>query len=313
MGKAIEYNATLEERVDHTEALTTFKIVPDQPMDGDPKFVPGQYTTLGLNNEENEELGSVKRAMSIASAPEKDGALEFYIRFVAHPESPNPLTHLLWKLQDGQRIWMGERAKGKFTLEHTLEEDDSRTKVLVAAGTGLAPFVSMVRSEKLRDDSVDLGSYAILHGASYPEDLVYREELEALAASNGMRYRRSISRPKEAPEWNGDVGRVEDYFLADRLGDLESELGLPPGGLTPDAAVVFICGLTGTIGKTIERLLGRGFVPQDRKIRRALEVPDELPSNVFYEQYDSTPVIDVNDPAVIDPLREALHKALAAD
>ena len=68
MGKEIEYNATLEERVDHTDALSTFKVVPDVPMEGNPRFVPGQYTTIGLNNEESVELGSVKRAMSIASS-----------------------------------------------------------------------------------------------------------------------------------------------------------------------------------------------------------------------------------------------------
>ena len=311
MGKPIEYNATLEKRDDHTDALTTFKIVPDEPFEADPMFVPGQYTTLGLNNEEKPDLGSVKRAMSIASAPEKEGPLEFYIRYVSRPESDNPLTHLLWKLADGDRVWMRTKAVGKFTVPHTIDPSDERMRILVAAGTGLAPCTSMVRSDKIRDDACDLSNYAILHGASYPDDLGYREELEALSASNRLHYRCSVSRPNEAPDWKGDSGRVEDYFKPERIEELEASLGFGPGEMRPDRAVIYICGLTGTITQTILRLLDRGFIPDDKKIRRALEVPEDLASNVFYEQYDTEPVIDIKDPEVVEPLKDRMQKALA--
>ena len=87
MAKPLEYNATLNERVDITDALTLFRVTPDQPPAQRPWFVPGQYCVLGLNNAEKPELGSVRRSMSIASAPEDDGPTEFYIRWVAKPES----------------------------------------------------------------------------------------------------------------------------------------------------------------------------------------------------------------------------------
>lgn len=73
MAKPLEYNATLTERVDVTEALTLFRITPDQAPAQHPWFVPGQYCVLGLNNTEKPELGSVRRSMSIASAPEDRG------------------------------------------------------------------------------------------------------------------------------------------------------------------------------------------------------------------------------------------------
>ena len=60
---------------------------------------------LGCNNADKPELGSVRRSMSIASAPEDDGPLEFYIRWVAKPESENPLTHLLSKLKTTAAGW----------------------------------------------------------------------------------------------------------------------------------------------------------------------------------------------------------------
>ncbi len=309
MAKPVSYNATLVERLDLTPLLAIFKVRPDEPIAAEPQFVPGQYMTLGLNNEQQPDLGSVRRPMSIASAPEERDALEFYIRYVNHPESDNPLTHLLWRAQAGDRMFLRAKAVGKFTVPDTVGESDPRLRVCVAAGTGLAPFYCMAKSAHLRDPSGDLGNYAILHGASYPADLGYREELDALERY-GLKYLATISRPKESPEWTGDCGRVEDYFLPERLGELEECLGLGAGGLIPERAVIYICGLQGTIGRIIERLVPRGFVPENRKLRRALEVPEDVPANLFFEQYDNTPVIDVKDPEVLEPLRAQLRAAL---
>ncbi len=311
MAKPIVYNATLVERLDLTPLLAIFKVRPDEPIASEQAFVPGQYVTLGMNNEERPDLGSVRRPLSIASSPEERDALEFYIRYVSHPESDNPLTHLLWKTKVGDRMFMRAKAVGKFTVPDTIGEDDARLRVCVGAGTGLAPFLCMARSAHRRNDDADLGNYAILHGASYPADFGFRQELETLAQA-GLHYLTSISRPKESPDWTGDTGRVEDYFLPGRVEELETRLGLGTSGLRPDRAVIYICGLQGTIGKTIERLAARGFVPDSRKLRRALEVPDGVPASLFFEQYDKTPVIDVADPEVMNPLRERLHAALQA-
>lgn len=311
MAKPLEYNATLVERVDLTDKLAIFKVRPDEPYQGAvPWFVPGQYMTIGLNNEARPDLGSVRRPMSIASAPQELEAVELYIRYVEHPESDNPLTHLLWKIRDGDRLFLRNKAVGTFTLRDTVGEDDPRIKVFVAAGTGLAPFLSMVRSDHIRDPRADLSRYAVLHGASYPADLGYSQELESYRAQ-GLVYLKTVSRPKECPEWRGDKGRVEDYFLPERVPELEERLGLERGGLDPDRAVIYICGLQGTIGQTITRLIPRGFVPDNKKLRRALEAPADVEPTVYFEQYDTTPVVDLNDPVVMEPLQAQLREALA--
>ena len=311
MAKALEYNATLTERVDITDALTLFRVTPDQPPAQRPWFAPGQYCVLGLNNLDKPELGSVRRSMSIASAPEDDGPTEFYIRWVAKPESDNPLTHLLWRLKTGDRMYMRPVAAGVFTVKDTIGEGDPRIRVLVAAGTGSAPFVSMVRSEVRRNPGADLSKWVLLHGASYPADLGYRDELHQLVERNHLKYYGTVSRPKEAPDWNGDTGRVEAFFEGARLDDLERRLGLAPGGFTPKNVAIFICGLTGTITGTIIPLIDRGFVPDFKRIREALGVPTEMAASVFYEQYDTEPVINVKDPVVVEPLRERMAAALA--
>jgi ferredoxin--NADP+ reductase len=120
-----------------------------------------------------------------------------------------------------------------------------------------------------------------------------------------------VSRPGEARGWTGDVGRVESFFEPDRLPDLERRLGLAAGGLTPERAVVYVCGLTGTIGEVLVRLLDRGFIPHAKSIRDALGVPAGVDDSLFYELYDPTPVIDLDGPRAIESLRARLQAALA--
>jgi len=309
MGRPIAYNATLVGRADLTDALATFLIQPDQLPRTRPWFIAGQYCVLGLNNRQDPGLGAVRRAMSIVSAPEDDGPLEFYIRYVATPTSQNPLTHLLWKLNVGDRLYLRATSAGQFTIDHSLGAQDPRLRVMVAAGTGVAPFISMIRSEVCRNPAVDLSKWVLLHGASYPNELGYREELLTRSASNGLRYWGTVSRA--GGEWRGDAGRVESFFEPQRLLDLEQRLGQPAGGLTPDNAVVFVCGLTGTIGAVLVRLIDRGFVPHAKVIRDALGVPPEARDSLFYELYDPTPIIDITDPAVTEPLRSRMQAALA--
>jgi ferredoxin--NADP+ reductase len=302
MGKPLDYNATLVERIDLTDKLSLFRVKPDAAWGptGDgriPDYDPGQYVTLGMNNIAQPEKGSVQRAYSIASPPEEKRWFEFYIRYVDHPASDNPLTHLLWPLKQGERLFLGKKVVGHFTLEKAIQPDDARLRVTVAAGTGLAPFLSMVLSARNRGK--DIHRFAMLHGASYAADLGYADELKALYRERPDLYFPSISRPQSCPGWNGPCGRIESHFSEpQKLATLETRLGLGAGGMTPERAVIFICGLTGTIQNIVLAMLKRGFVPSDRALRKALGLLDLEPS-LFYEQYDSEPVIDVATPEAV--------------
>ena len=295
MAAKLSYNATLVDRIDLSPALAIFRIEPDAPPPTDPWFVPGQYMTLGMNNEDEPDKGSVRRPMSIASPPQQRDDLDFYIRWVAHPESDNPLTHLMWKLQVGDRLFVRPKPVGKFTLRDTVGEDESRLHVFVAAGTGLAPFTSILFDDIARHPDADLGNYAVLHAASYPHEIGYSSELQHLAESNGLKYAASVSRPREAPGWQGHAGRVEDFFANERIDGLEDLLGLEPGRFNPEHCAIWACGLTGTLGNTIERCFPRGFMTDDRKVRRALEIPGEWSASIFCESYDNEPPLDIKD------------------
>lgn len=310
--RLLDYNATLIGRDDFTDELSTFHVRYDAPLDSEPAFVPGQYVAVGLNNEASPEFGAVRRSMSIASAPEQGEALQFYMRFVRRPTSDNPLTHLIWTKRAGDRLHVTRKPVGKFTIAETLGEDDARARLCVAAGTGLAPFLSMLRSMRHRDSSADMSRFVLIHAASYPADLCYADELRGYAERHGLHYFASVSRPQEAPGWTGDTGRAEDYFLPERLEAFEARAGFRPGELTPHRAGVLVCGLQGTIARCIERLAPRGFAPFHRRLRNVLGLGEDRPPSLWWEQYDAEPVIDVKDAEAVERLKLDLQRAAVA-
>ena len=228
------YNAELIRREDETDDLAYFWV----RLWGDPvPFEPGQYLTLGVIADGR----LVQRPYSVASSPRvADEGYEFYVRLV-------PILHfttLLWRLPVGH----GMRVigpKGRFMLE----PDDRRTQIFVSTGTGIAPFISMIRTQ-LRDGK--LPRTVLAHGVSYVKELGFRRELERYERDGRpITYVPTISRPQE-PEnagWAGKTGRVET-ILDDLCDDCRIE---------PERTVVYICGNPEMIVRAEAILLGHGL------------------------------------------------------
>ena len=119
MAKILQLNATIEQREDFSDELAIFRVRPDDSLPEGQWFVPGQYMVIGVNNTEDPELGGVQRPMSIASEPAERGHVEFYIRRVGSPESKNPLTHSLFKLQPGDRVSLRPKPTRPFTIRNS--------------------------------------------------------------------------------------------------------------------------------------------------------------------------------------------------
>jgi len=229
-----------------------------------PAWKSGQFAVLGLPHaaprspysdaetelEDNGKL--IRRAYSIASAPEDQKHLEFYITLV----QSGALTPRLFALKPGDRVFLGEKVKGTFTLS---EVASGKNLILVATGTGLAPYMSMLRSEL--ELSPDLHTVVLL-GARHSWDLGYYGELIALQRfCPTFHYLPVISRPQEEiAAWSGQVGYVQDLW--DR-GLVEAALGAKP---TPENTRVLLCGNPGMIEGMIERLGKEGFVEQTKKV-----------------------------------------------
>ncbi len=226
-------NAVLVARADITPEIARFVIRPD---DGPPAFQPGQYLTLGLVV----DGAFVQRPYSTSSAP---GArdLEFLVRRVPG----GAFTPTLWQLAVGGRIRIGP-AKGRFTLA----PGDERTHLFVATGTGLAPFVSMLRS---LSQFPDRPQAVVVHGVAWAPELAYRDHLSQLARDPRIHYLPVVSRPNDPASagWSGQVGRVTDAIgLLHRAAVFE-----------PAITVAYVCGSPAVIDSTAELLVGLGVPP----------------------------------------------------
>jgi ferredoxin/flavodoxin---NADP+ reductase len=156
-------------------------------------------------------------------------------------------TSWLFAQQEGARIWLSPKASGGFTLDGFAPGKDL---VLVATGTGVAPFVSMYRTFR---DNPPWRRIIIMNGVRLARDLGYREELEQ-AARNDPRlvYLPSTTR-EQGPSWQGLRGRVGEYLDPSRY---QALVGAP---LSPDECHVYLCGNPEMIESLESVLTQRGF------------------------------------------------------
>jgi len=248
-------NSTLSARHDVTEELAVFRVRADGELF---PFVPGQYGVLGLpagaprcdgaerdDTAEGEPTKLVRRAYSIASSSSMHEYVEFYITLVRS----GALTPRLWCLSEGDRLWLGPRAKGHFTLEGVGMDQNV---VLIGTGTGLAPYMSMIQDHHRCNQG---RRFVVVHGARYERELGYRDELEGLSRTcSTLRYVPTISRSHGSNGWSGHVGRVQTVFSD---GTIEAALG---EALSADSTHVFVSGNPEMVEDLQRMLLERGFV-----------------------------------------------------
>ena len=137
--------------------------------------------------------------------------------------------------------------KGKFLLE----PDDDRTHLFISTGTGIAPFMSMMRS------SLAAGrprKTVVLHGCSYVDELGYRSELESWEGNGELS---GHLRPDDQPPGRSAQRRLERAGRAGR-GDRPGRLPTTCA-LRPDRTVVYICGNPDMILNAESVLMDHGF------------------------------------------------------
>jgi len=250
------------------EDLAIFKITPTNGQV--PDFKAGQFVTIGLHNPNEGKI--VRRAYSIASPPEQKKYFELLVRWVRKP-LPGRLTTELFNRKEGEdAAWV--KPTGIFTINEKMHDGsaDNRRMVLIGGGTGLAPFISYSLHLKSIGSKREI---VVLHGASYVDELSYRElltELEEESMDVGkdkwnFRYRASISRPQEwfNRSWDGQKGRVES-FLRPIPGTDQSPLEeLVNERITPENTSFYVCGWQGTVDGALDYLVPKGFVTERNK------------------------------------------------
>lgn len=243
-------NMTLLERVDLNEALAVFRVRPDA---GVPEFEPGQFVVIGLPDDAPSKTGKLKlirRAYSIASSPLEKSCLELYIVRVEEGQ----LTPRLWQLDRGDRLWVGPKVSGRFTLE---DVPNHKVLVMVGTGTGVAPFRSMYHRYRGGDR---WSRFVLFDGCRHVHDLGFRDEFTELArADPTLLYLPTVTRESADHPWDGLRGRVTSYLQPD---EFERLVGEP---LTPDRCNVFLCGNPAMIDQCEAELIEQGFVVNGRE------------------------------------------------
>ncbi len=245
--------ARVVKRQDLTESTMKIWLEPE----GGFTFKGGQYATLGLDG--------IERAYSIVSSPH-DSPLEFFIELVPHGQ----LTPRLWRLKEGDYVSMRPRAKGIFTFEW-----EYTNHLMICTVTGIVPFLSMIRNNRYH--RLEKYRYFVLHGASYPDEFGYKEELDSIQAAHPalLTYVPTVSRPNEErnKSWKGEVGRI-NLLVEERIHRYR---------LDNEHTMVYVCGNPGMIEDVKGRLLPKGWNVKEERYWKPEEIA-ELAKNVAPDQ-----------------------------
>jgi ferredoxin/flavodoxin---NADP+ reductase len=263
------YNATVIGREEINPQLIVLRVRPEGAVFD---FKPGQFAVLGLpgsaprvEEADREDPPAaadrwIRRAYSIASSSVEKQYLEFFLTLVTSGE----LTPRLFALPYGARLFLAPKAAGLFTLDRVAPD---KAVILIATGTGLAPYLSMLRTLLIHETR---RKFVVLHGARYSWDLGYRAELETLARIRpNFTYLPSITRPQEDPHYHGQTGHIQTLITS---GVVEAASGVP---WDPAQAEVFLCGNPEMIREVKELLRVRGFT--------AAKGPE--PATIHVEEY----------------------------
>ncbi len=222
-----------------TDRLFTFTTTRDPAL----RFSNGHFTMLGLRVNNKPLL----RAYSIVSAN-----CEEHLEFLSIKVADGPLTSRLQHVQPGDSVIVGRKPTGTLVVDYLLP---GRRLYLLATGTGLAPFMSIVRDPQTYERFEQI---VLIHGVRKSDELAYHDLLaEHLPAHEylgemvraQLRYYPTVTR-----EPYKNMGRVTHLIEG---GKLFQDLQLPE--MSPAEDRVMICGSPSMLRDLKHILEGKGF------------------------------------------------------
>jgi ferredoxin--NADP+ reductase len=224
-----------------TDALWSLRV--EAPPLG---FEAGQFVRIALDARQGDEGSRIARPFSFVNPP-GDPVLEFY--GITVPEGP--LSPRLAALKAGDSLFVAPNPAGFLVLS---EVPEAESLWLISTGTGIAPFLSMLRTEtpwkRFRD-------VVLVHAVRHADELVYQDLLKKIKAEREkqFRYVSFVSRQTASGSLSGRIP------LAVRDGRLEQAAGV---ALTPEGSHVMLCGNPDMLRDAQAALAERGL----RKHRR---------------------------------------------
>jgi ferredoxin--NADP+ reductase len=223
------------------------------------RFKTGQFVMIGLLVEGK----PLMRANSVVSAHYEDH-LEFYSIKV----QDGPLTSRLQHLQVGDKLLVSRKPTGSLIMDNL---KPGKNLYLLSTGTGLAPFMSVVRDPEFYEAFEKI---ILTHGVRWKSELGYfehiTEDLPEHEHFGDLVREQLIYYPTVTRDEFARQGRLTDLI---QNGQMFEDIGLPP--LNPETDRVMICGSPAMLKDLVEILEARGFVegtshaPGDYVIERA--------------------------------------------
>ena len=202
----------------------------------------GQHVDVRLTAEDGYQA---QRSYSIASAPE-NGRVELLVERLDDGEVSPYLT-------DELRIGDGLELRGPIGGWFAWEAREGGPLLLVAGGSGIAPLIAMIRHHKAAGSDVPV---RLLFSSRSYEDVIFREELESLAAENNtLEITHTLTR-STPPGWTGYDRRIDEEMLG--------EVAFSP----EDRPLAFVCGPTPLVEAVATALVGLGHDPTRVKTER---------------------------------------------
>ena len=230
------------------ESLFSFKTTRSPGL----RFHNGHFVMIGLQAEGKPLL----RAYSIASAN-----YEEHLEFLSIKVPDGPLTSRLQHLKPGDQLIVGQKPVGTLVID---DLNDGRNLYLLATGTGLAPFMSIIRDP---DTYERFDKVVLVHGVRAVSELAYsdyiREELPKQEYIGELVQGRLLYYPTVTREPYRNRGRLTDLMHS---GKLFEDLGLPALDAAHDRAM--ICGSPSMLEDTCKLLDAKGLKISPRQGER---------------------------------------------
>lgn len=245
------YNASVSAITMVTPDIMMLSVETDMPHPG---FEAGQYVLLGLPGSAPRSPSSlpelhapapaelIQRPYAIASNAREGPRLEFYISHVKSGQ----LSPRLFALSPGGRLHVGREIHGSFRLNETPDGSDI---VMVATGTGIAPYVSFLRTHIAERPESKM---VVIAGAAHEEDLGYSGELRILEKTYpNFFYVPTLTDGDDG--WAGRRGSIE-RLLEDEF--LQNEYNITPD---PEWTHFFVAGKPEMVRNVSRWLDGYGY------------------------------------------------------
>jgi NAD(P)H-flavin reductase/NAD-dependent dihydropyrimidine dehydrogenase PreA subunit len=222
--------ATIIKKVPMTANETMFEIKLDDGSELDHK--PGQFVEVSV-------FGIGEAPISVSSSPMKKGTFELCVRKLGN------VTTKLHTLNKGDKVGI----RGPFGNGFDSEFLKGKDLLFVAGGLGIAPLRSLFNY--VLDNRKNYGRVMLLYGCKEPRELLFSEEMLALAKRDDVEFKPTVNWCPENEVWTGNIGVITTL--------------IPQVNFDPESTYAVICGPPIMYKFVIHDLKGRN-VPDDHII-----------------------------------------------